>query len=431
MLRQRVPLSSLDLEPSRCVDFKSLTLNVDQVADALFAEVRQIGQWAQDLRRDIPGYLEDRDMVVELKQRVRKLQQENQLICVQLDKHKIINERYKKAVRFNMSQSPLRAASKSPTQKPKRAKKEGLAKALDRSRTAQGFLEGPSFDRSMRSQESQHSDTFQAQKQSFDQRKNKRLKLKNRSLIKENVRPASPVKPLPATHARQASALELDSRQALSIFDPPSYSQQSKPIEVYRARSQLNNTTNDEHLHSYRLNQRLAEDPYEHTDQYRPPLAQTHQFNVYTETKPSSEGYIQEPSIQTRSRQNSPLQPVQRLAEQRWETEAMDERTRDIVNLPLQVPLRRPMNEMVLLQDQLYHSAIHPVDLSKQAPLPLDSQPVRVQPALPSFASAPNIHLFDHNFTSFTQSDKVSKPKPKKSKSKDKLAKKNKGKRNS
>ena len=43
----------------------------------------------------------------------------------------------------------------------------------------------------------------------------------------------------------------------------------------------------------------------------------------------------------------------------------------------------------------------------------------------------PNINLFDHNFTSFSQSDKLSKPKAKKSRSKDKLAKKNKGKRNS
>ena len=99
----------------------------------------------------------------------------------------------------------------------------------------------------------------------------------------------------------------LDDKQPLSIFVNQPLNRSSTAIEVYKDRSQLNKTANEDQLPSYRQIQVLKEDPYEHTDQYQLPLAQTHQINVYTETKPSSEGYIQEPSIHTRSRHNSPL----------------------------------------------------------------------------------------------------------------------------
>ena len=108
-------LLDLPIEPTKNFDNHT---NINLVSDELFYDLRMLVDWTQEQKREIPKILKDRERILQLNLKINQLVQENSLLTILSDKHKMINEKYKENIRLQISPPKSRQPSKSPPKKP-------------------------------------------------------------------------------------------------------------------------------------------------------------------------------------------------------------------------------------------------------------------------------------------------------------------------
>lgn len=90
-------LLDLPIEPTKNFDGHP---NINVVSDELFYDLRMLVDWTQEQKREIPKILKDRERIIQLNLKINSLVQENSLLTILSDKHKLINEKYKENIRL-------------------------------------------------------------------------------------------------------------------------------------------------------------------------------------------------------------------------------------------------------------------------------------------------------------------------------------------
>ena len=100
--------SGLQREPTRDAGGGATQKHHEKVSQQLFLDLRYITDWLHGEQTRISQHVASQNKVIELQLKLNSLVQENSLLGILNDKHRLINEKYKQSFRLKAGANPLK-----------------------------------------------------------------------------------------------------------------------------------------------------------------------------------------------------------------------------------------------------------------------------------------------------------------------------------